>query len=121
MPISETKILIIDDDLVFLEILKCFLTSHDYVVSTVSEVIDILRIVEKFKPDIILLDIYLDNYDGRTVSKIIRSNEDYKTIPIILCSVDESMKESIFQCGANAFVKKPLDLDLLASIIKELS
>jgi two-component system response regulator len=64
------------------------------------------------RPGIILLDLNLPGTDGREVLATIKSDEDLQVIPVIVLttSTDERDIELCYRCGANSYVKKPVDL-----------
>jgi DNA-binding response OmpR family regulator len=70
-------------------------------------------------PDLVIVDAYLDNYDGRTICKLIRSQESYQSIPIILCSSDPFLSTSAVQCGADFFIEKPFAMNELLALIEK--
>ena len=75
---------LIDDDLVFSEILTRYLKPHQ--VQTFSNAIDAIQALEKNIPDLIFLDIMLDGPDGFTYLNEIASYTDTNTIPIVIIS-----------------------------------
>ena len=61
--------------------------------------------------DALLLDIYMPNIDGFETLTIIRKDDKYKNLPIIMISSDEVEKKKSFALGANAFLPKPFKLN----------
>jgi two-component system alkaline phosphatase synthesis response regulator PhoP len=113
------KILIVDDDKVFLHMLESCLIKKGYVIATVCEAVNTFDMLEAFKPDLVIVDVYLDNYDGRTICKLIRSHERYHSIRIILCSSDPYLKISTAQCGADFFIEKPFAMNEILALIEK--
>lgn len=113
------KILIIDDDNDILEILKICLTRHQYSVSTKFDAEEILKQVNLFRPDLILLDINLGKHDGRKICKELKRNKIHKHIPVILISINSQLKETYAECDACDFISKPFDIYHLMEKIKE--
>ena len=75
---------IIDDDQIFVSVLKRYLKGHE--VRTFSNAIDAINALEKKIPDLIFLDILLDGPDGFTYLDEIASYSDTNAIPIVLMS-----------------------------------
>ncbi|MCA0457278.1 MAG: response regulator transcription factor [Chloroflexi bacterium] len=114
-------ILIVDDQENIRSALGTFLGRMGYQVDTASTGLEALAIVEKQEPDLVLLDVVLDERDqsqmsGLEVCRRLRSREHF--IPIImLTSYPEWQVESLGQ-GAIAFVTKPWDNNALANQIR---
>lgn len=69
------------------------------------------------KPDLILLDIWMGNYDGREICRQLKNNPATGNIPIILISASREIEQSAKDAGANDFVAKPFEQnDLLEKI-----
>jgi len=71
------------------------------------------------RPDLILLDLNLPRKDGRAVLAEIKSDERYRTIPIVVLttSVAPDDIETCYQLHANCFLVKPVDLEAFTSTI----
>ncbi len=61
------------------------------------------------KPDIILMDINLNGYDGRKICKELRDSSQF-TIPIILFSAVPEYNNTVSEYGANGFIDKPFEV-----------
>lgn len=113
------KILIIDDDDDISAMLYLLLrTKFDVAVIANSE--DIFQKFRSFKPDIIMLDVFLKGYDGRVICKQLKFHPDSKHIPVIMVSGHEEIVDSISKYGADDFLLKPFDYDQLISKIQKL-
>lgn len=64
-------------------------------------------------PDLILLDLNMPRKDGRELLEEIKSNEDFKIIPVIIMTISKSQEDVLrsYNLHANAYVVKPLELD----------
>ncbi|MCJ8321240.1 MAG: response regulator [Colwellia sp.] len=122
---KSVNILLVDDDDD-----DCLLTkkalSHSNLLHKLTcvgdgqELMDYLYRKEKFQdqnhwpsPDIILLDLNMPRKDGREALKEIRSNADFKHIPIIVLTTAKEEEEVLrsYNLGANAFITKPVTFD----------
>ena len=79
----KTKIMIVDDDKIFLEELKAMLTSRGYQVKKFSDGDASLQMVTKIKPDVILLDLKMKRKSGFQVAEELKQLPEAANIPII--------------------------------------
>ena len=94
---------------------------NDGVVSTVTTGgLDVLRSVTRFKPDVILMDILMPRLNGLTVCRHILSRQPGVRIILLSGSID-SGHPLIAECGATAFLTKPVKLAELRRIIQEIA
>jgi len=110
------KILVVDDDLDILEVLKFLLRKNGYEVILLSEAQQAIETVKEANPDIILLDINLSGYDGREVCKYLKKVLNL-SIPIVLFSANSTYRNSFKECGANDFIEKPFEVKRLLSVL----
>jgi PAS domain S-box-containing protein len=111
---NEVKILAIDnnaDNLVGLNALLTAVLPEVIFIRALSGKEGIELCISE-KPDIILLDIVMPEMDGYEVCSILKSNERTKTVPVIMLTASGTDKENrikILECGADAFISKPID------------
>lgn len=105
-----SNILIIDDSVELLEVFEYFLKEAGYTVRTAKSVPSIIPEIISFKPDIILLDVKLNGYDGRDICKSLKGHEDTKHIPIILMSAYPNALNNYAECLADETLEKPFNL-----------
>jgi CheY-like chemotaxis protein len=105
---SMKKILFIEDDASFLEIITSILKKADFEVHTASDGEEGLRMVRENKPDLILLDLILPKMDGFVFMKTMRGSDDIPWIPVIAFSsqVAEHIQEEAIAVGCQAFMSK---------------
>ncbi|HEY1023754.1 MAG TPA: response regulator transcription factor [Sphingobacteriaceae bacterium] len=116
------KILVVDDDTFILDALQELLNYSGYDVNTTPRGDEVLSKVEEYHPDLILLDIMLSGKDGRDICKLLKSNEQTRSIPVIMVSAHPSANEAINDVGADDIVSKPFDIhNLLEKIELQLS
>jgi two-component system response regulator len=75
------------------------------------------------KPSLILLDLHMPKMDGREALKIIKSNPDFKRIPVVVLTTSQA-EEDIFrtyELGVNSFITKPVAFESMVEIMKTLS
>lgn len=115
-------ILIIDDDEALLSVLTNELINHKYRVLTATNGRDALEILQKNSVDLILCDIKFPEgeMDGFTIFSIVQKNPILNRIPFILMSAlgDGGIIRSGKLLGVDDYLTKPLDMDLLLSVIE---
>ena len=112
-----SRILIIDDEEDVLVPLSTLLQKKGYQVATISRGSIAFKTVDVFKPDIILLDVKLHDFDGRDICWQLKENNKTKHIKILLCSAYVTKKEEYKEYGADDFISKPFVFkDLLKKI-----
>ena len=114
------KVLIADDDLDLLDMVKMLLSRAGFAISTIASGKSFVERVSIIKPDIIILDVFLGDFDGRTLCQLVKTDTEYRDIPVILYSEGYNYTSSIFQSKANSFFSKPFDIKDLVSKIKAL-
>jgi CheY-like chemotaxis protein len=114
----KKKIMIIDDDESILEVMHIVLEGEGYQVET-SLNVQPLRQLDGELPDLILLDVLLSGEDGIEVCKRLKSQEKTRDIPIILLSAQSGASRTARDSGADAFLDKPFDLDVLVEMVRE--
>ena len=106
------KILVADDDPAIVDCLQIILEDANYIVETSSNG-DTIPKVKLFKPDLILLDVWMSGEDGRNICRYLKSQEKTKHIPIIMISATSYIEESTRKAGAEDFIPKPFQMDEL--------
>ena len=114
------KILVIDDDKDLLEMVEMTLSRLGYHITTLAKGSGFLNIVESIRPDIILLDIFLGDADGRTLCYNLKLLPTYENIPVILYSAGYVPLSTIEHSKADEFIIKPFDIKQLLEKIKKL-
>ena len=114
------KILVVDDNEDILFMLKSYfrLKGYDVVVSLTCK--EALSIFYTFQPNLVLLDVNVGEEDGRVMCKQIKSQADYRHIPVILISANADGLKAYEEHGASAAVEKPFNLPQLLSLVKSL-
>lgn len=117
--ITMNKILILDDDIDILSVVKMLLTMNHYRVHTISDWRNISGEIEDFSPDLLLLDVSLGGADGRDICKKLKNSKETQDIPIVLFSANTNFKTDLRGCKADAFITKPFESSYLIKTIKD--
>ena len=113
------KIVVIEDDLSFLGLLRVHLASAGHEVLTAEDAAVGLRAVITEAPDLILLDLAVPYLDGFEMLKVLRNDAATKAIPVIVLTGrgdDEAFAEAS-RLGASQFLTKPVTRDALIRAI----
>lgn len=112
---SEYKILIVDDVMSNVLLLKVLLTNEKFAIATASNGRQALEQVEKENPDLVLLDVMMPDMSGFEVAQHLKSNPQTAEIPIIFLTALNSTADIVkgFQVGANDFISKPFNKEEL--------
>lgn len=112
---SEYKILIVDDVMSNVLLLKVLLTNEKFAIATASNGRQALEQVEKENPDLVLLDVMIPDMSGFEVAQHLKSNPNTADIPIIFLTALNSTADIVkgFQVGANDFISKPFNKEEL--------
>ena len=111
-------ILVVDDDPDILEFLQVILEDEGYTVVTSEKGEYLEQLHNGELPDLILLDLLLSGKDGREIVKYLKGKPETIHIPVIMISAHPSAEREALQAGADDFLAKPFNIDvLLAKIV----
>ena len=115
--VTNMDILIVEDNKELLTLLTDFLRAEGYIVSTAENGEKALHLYEKYGARLVLLDINLPGMDGFAVCEKIR-NEGNTPIIILTARVSKEDKLNGLILGADDYMEKPYDIDILLAKIK---
>jgi len=115
------RVLIVDDDEGILDATSLILEASGYSVDTTPRGEETYKKIDKFHPDVILLDVLMSGTDGREICKKLKASEKTRKIPIIMFSANPSARQTSLKTGANDFLNKPFDLDDLLNRVEKLT
>ena len=114
------KILVVDDEADLVKTIRFSLETKGYTVLVSYNGEDALNQARKEHPDLVLLDIMLPKLDGYKVCRLLKFDERYKHIPIMMLTAKTQEKDKILamETGADEYITKPFDMDELIEKIK---
>jgi DNA-binding response OmpR family regulator len=116
-----SKILVIDDDVDILSVMEILLTMKGFQVEVTAKGENTFPKIKTFQPDLILLDVLISGYDGRTICRKLKANEETMHIPVIMFSAHPGAAATITEYGADDFIAKPFDVvNLLQKVNSQL-
>ena len=113
------RLLIIEDDLSMLDLLRVHLSAVGHVVRTAADAADGIRAILAEPPELILSDIAMPYLDGMELLHALRSDPLTRRIPVVFLTgrTDDDTLVKARQLGADDFLTKPIQVeDLLSSI-----
>ena len=115
-------ILIVDDNLLNLKLIKRLLEIEQYQPLTARSAEETMAILDRFHPRLILMDSQLPGVDGVELTKQLRANPKNNDVVIVMAtSYDQKGEEEKARAaGCNAYITKPLDTQALSGLIAEL-
>ncbi|MBI1953902.1 MAG: response regulator [Candidatus Omnitrophica bacterium] len=116
------NILLVDDEPDLVQLVSLRLTSAGYEVATAMDGQQALDQVKKAKPDLIILDLMLPKLDGYKVCRLLKFDERYKAIPVLIFTARAQAQDIqlAMECGADAYMTKPFDAAGLLAKVSEL-
>ena len=109
---KQKTILIADDDKDIVDSITAILDHSGYEVLNVMDGTSVMQAV-KALPDLILLDIQMPGHDGPTVCRQLKRQASTKDIPVIIVSASMDVQQKAEQAGADDYLEKPFDIDVL--------
>ena len=115
------KILVVDDEPELVKAIEIRLKAENYQVFTAFDGEEGLARAREVLPDLIILDIMLPKLNGFKICRLLKFDEKYKEIPVIMLTAktDEADKATGKETGANEYITKPFDWKLLMEKVKE--
>ena len=116
------RILVVDDDAIFLVEFEDLLKEHGFRIYTAIDGEACLDMVDRIKPHLILLDIAMPRVDGFGLLRIFQANPDLKHIPVAVISGKTSERDIPTDCRSriSAFFSKPFELKALLKELDQL-
>ncbi len=105
------KILIFDDDKSILEVITIIFEENGYKVEISETSHDIIQKVEEVRPDVILMDNWIPNIGGVEATRLLKSNEEFKNIPVIYVTANNDIAALAASAKADDYVAKPFNLE----------
>jgi len=118
----KAKILVIDDQSFICKLINSRLSANDYNVVSALDGIEGLHKAHKEKPDLILLDITMPRLDGFETARRLKSNDETKSIPIIMLTakgVQSAIAKATNELGAVSYIVKPFRPEVLIDEIQK--
>jgi DNA-binding response OmpR family regulator len=116
------KVLIVDDDKDFLESITLILqdAGYSYIATADSKTVE--KKVRSYRPNVVLLDVFLEDDNGKNIAQELKNTFDTRAVPIVLVSGNQNNVDSLIKTGCiEAYLKKPFSSQELKNILANLS
>lgn len=119
---DRKKVLLVEDEKDMAYAIKMKLEQNQFQVLTAEDGQAALDTARREKPDLILLEVIIPKMHGLKVCRLLKFDDKYKHIPIIIMTVKkQSFDEKLgYEAGADLFLTKPVDPGVLLKEISEL-
>ncbi len=115
------KLMFVDDDELTLMLMEktADILGHESIICTNAT--HVMELVNKNRPDLIFVDLGLQEIDGLTLTGMLKSNPETKQIPVVIVTAgrSEEDEEISLAAGASGFLNKPLRFDDLTNAIEK--
>ena len=113
------RILIVDDEEGFRDMVADLLSLEGYVVAVASDAVEAVRVMPEFRPDAILLDLRMPHLDGEGFLRGLSGLPASKQVPVVLISAKDDLAAVASRTGAAAFLCKPFEAPQLLSLLEK--
>jgi DNA-binding response OmpR family regulator len=113
------KVLVIDDDEDLLEMVTLMLESNGIEATGLNTGQLLFNALALQSPDVLIMDIYLGDSDGRDLCKLLKDSPTYADLPIFLYSARDISHSSIVASKADLFFRKPFVMKQLVERIRD--
>ncbi len=122
MSSTNRRILVVDDDPASNELVAYFLKSLGYNVAIAADGTRALNMDLDDNIELVILDVHLPNYDGVDVLMLLRGRQLSRPMKVLALTADvrDEVRDAMVEAGADGFLTKPVDLDLLQLEVERL-
>ena len=116
---SNKSILVVDDNPLNIKMVRMLLVREGYDVSTATSADEALSVLQRVRPQLILMDIQMPGMDGLELTKRLKSDPDTSNIIVVALTAHamKGEKEKILDGGCDDYVSKPFDIHALLAVI----
>jgi CheY-like chemotaxis protein len=120
--VESRSILVVDDDEVMRNALKRILEAEGFTVHLAEDGLQLSKVLESARLDLILLDVNLPWVDGLELCRLIKEHATLKNVPLVLVSARKTQEDvqKGFDAGCNDYITKPFDVDHLTGVINKM-
>ena len=116
---EEKCILVCDDDKNTIDLLKAILEKEGYSVQSVTTSDKIFFKIDKCKPGLILMDIWMPEIGGELSTHLLKHHKETQDIPILILSGDSEIENIARDSGADGYIRKPFHAKELIQSVED--
>jgi len=120
---KKPLIYVVDDNKITVKLMRRYLEVNGFEVGEAYDGVECLELVDKQKPDAIVLDVMMPRLDGYDTAKRLKSEPSTKEIPVVIVTALNDVPNQIkaIDSGADDFLSKPIEEKLLVAKVRLLS
>ena len=117
---EQYRVLVVEDSRVAVALIQRTLAQHGIDTHAINDPGRLLDMLESYRPDLILMDMYMPRFNGVEATRVLRQMATYSSLPIVYLSgeSDVGMQVEALRLGGDQFLIKPFNPVLLAAIVK---
>ncbi|MEM6811646.1 MAG: response regulator [Pseudomonadota bacterium] len=114
-------VLIVEDNELNMKLFRDLLEAHNYKTIETSNGHKVMEIAQKHSPDLILMDIQLPEISGLDVTKMLKADDDLKSIPVIAVTAFamKGDEEKIREGGCEDYLSKPISVTEFLTVVQK--
>lgn len=107
---EHVRLLVVDDDPHFLEVLRTVLRAEQIDVHTLAEAHRVVEELDRVRPDLLLVDLMMPGVNGCEICRVVRTSPAWQMLPVVVVTADISPEQRIaaFEAGADDYLPKPV-------------
>lgn len=117
---EQYRVLVVEDSRVAVALIRRTLGEHGIHTEAINDPGRLLEVLETYRPDLILMDMYMPRFNGVEATRVLRQMAAYSSLPIVYLSgeSDVGMQVEALRLGGDQFLMKPFNPVLLAAVVK---
>jgi diguanylate cyclase (GGDEF)-like protein len=117
---EQYRVLVVEDSRVAVALIRRTLGEHGIHTEAIGDPGRLLEVLESYRPDLILMDMYMPRFNGVEATRVLRQMGTYSSLPIVYLSgeSDVGMQVEALRLGGDQFLMKPFNPVLLAAVVK---
>jgi diguanylate cyclase (GGDEF)-like protein len=114
------RVLVVEDSSTAIAMIQRSLSQHGIDSLPISNPQQLLEVAEKYRPDLVLMDMYMPHCTGVEATRVLRQLAPYQSLPVVYLSseTDMGMQVEALRLGGDQFLTKPCNPVLLAAVVK---
>jgi diguanylate cyclase (GGDEF)-like protein len=117
---EQYRVLVVEDSRVAVALIQRTLSQHGIDTQAISDPSRLLEALESYRPDLVLMDMYMPRFNGVEATRVLRQMAAYSSLPIVYLSGESKvgMQVEALRLGGDQFLMKPFNPVLLAAVVK---
>ncbi|HEX5504388.1 MAG TPA: response regulator [Thermomicrobiales bacterium] len=107
---KQQAVLVVDDDAAVRDLVATVLRDAGYAVRTAADGLAALRLLDRYAPAVVVLDVQMPGLDGLSTCARLRRADRTARLPVVLISARPVAARQLAACRVNAFLPKPFDI-----------